>query len=94
VFNANFIRITTDDSQYSTYLPAITVGVDAWAQKQANQITFGSPYVYVIHLQLKPPLSSYNANFPNLTYEHLLLPVFYFYASCLSTVRYGMFLPS
>jgi len=58
MFNASFIPITKDDSQYSTNLPAITVGVDAWVHKQANQINFGSPYVYVIHLQLKPPLSS------------------------------------
>jgi hypothetical protein len=58
MFNASFILITTVDSQYPTNLHALTVGVDAWVQKQANQITFGSPYVYVIHLQLKPPLSS------------------------------------
>ena len=64
MFNASFIPIKTDDSQYSTNVPAITVGVNAWVQKQANEITFKSPYVYVIHLQLMPPLSSQVPTFP------------------------------
>jgi len=93
MFNASFSPITTDDSQYSTNMPANSVAVDAWVQKQANQITFGSPYVYVIHLQLKPPLSSQVPTFP-LSLINAFCFQCLFYTSCLSAVRYGMFLPS
>lgn len=93
MFNASFSPITKDDSQYSTNMPAIIVVVDAWVQKQANQITFGLQYVYVIHLQLKPPLSSQVPTFP-ISLMNTFCFQCLFYASCLSAVRCGMFLPS
>jgi len=41
MFNASFSPITTDDSQYSTNMPANSVGVDAWVQNKQIKLLLG-----------------------------------------------------